>query len=144
MDTVDEIHGVQVVDAGVETNLVHDGDAGGLGLGVELHHGGRDIGGGDDMLLGLDGGLDDDGVEGIRDQGNGEVVGSNGGLEGGRVVDVEANGLCVGIAASEGLSRGKRAAGDGDVDAGLGEDLDGGGGDEARAQNENRLSHDEG
>lgn len=140
--TVDEVDGVEVVDAGVEANLVHDGDSGGLGLGVELQHGRRDVRCGDDVLFGLDGGLDDDGVEGVGDQRDGQVVGGDGGLKGGRVVDIEADGLGVGVAGRERLGGLERAAGDGDLDAGLGEDLDGGGGDEAGAEDEDRLRHD--
>jgi hypothetical protein len=52
-----------VVDTGVNTNLVHDSDTGLLALLIKLQHGRADIASGDDVLLGADGGLDDDSVE---------------------------------------------------------------------------------
>jgi hypothetical protein len=144
VDTVDDVDSVEVVDTGVKTNLVHDGDAGGLGLLVQLLHGGGDVGGGDDVLLGLDGGFDDGGVEGVRDEGDGHVMLGDGGLEGGGVVDIEADGLGVGIVGGELLGRGEGAAGDGDVDAGLGQELDCGLGDEAGAEEEGGLVRHDG
>lgn len=53
----------QVVDTGVNTNLVHDGDTGLLALLIKLQHGRADIASGDDVLLGADSGLDDHSVE---------------------------------------------------------------------------------
>lgn len=52
-----------MVNTGVQTNLVHDGDTGLLALLIKLHHGGADIAGRDNVLLGADGGLDNHGVE---------------------------------------------------------------------------------
>lgn len=78
---------------GVEADLVHDGDAGLLGSGVQLQHGRADVAGGDDMLLLADGRLDDLGVEGVRDQGDNEVVLGDGGVKGLRVVDIEGGRL---------------------------------------------------
>lgn len=52
-----------MVDTGVNTNLVHDSDTGLLALLIKLQHGRADIASGDDVLLGADGGLDDDSVE---------------------------------------------------------------------------------
>lgn len=43
VDLVNGLDGVQVVNTGVETNLVHDSDACLLGCGIELQHGGRDV-----------------------------------------------------------------------------------------------------
>lgn len=79
---------------GVEADLVHDGDAGLLGGGVQLQHGRADVAGGDDMLLLADGRLDDLGVEGVWDQGDDEVVLGDGGVEGLCVVDIEGGRLC--------------------------------------------------
>jgi hypothetical protein len=73
-------------------NLVHDGDAGILGLLVELKHGGRHVAGGDDMFLVSDGGLDDGGVEGVRDQADDHIVLGNGSIESLVVVDIEGDG----------------------------------------------------
>lgn len=53
----------EVVNTGVDTNLVHDSDTGLLALLIKLHHGGADIAGGDNVLLGADSRLDDHGVE---------------------------------------------------------------------------------
>ena len=92
---LDGLDGVKVVDTGVETDLVHDGDARGLGLGVKLHHGGRDIAGGDDILLVADGRLDDGGVEGVGDQADDEIVLSNDGIEGAVVGHIERDGVGV-------------------------------------------------
>ena len=55
------------IDTRVYANLVHDSDARILTLLVELHHGGRDVTCGDDMLLLSDGTLDDGSVESVRD-----------------------------------------------------------------------------
>ena len=75
-----------------KTNLVHDGDAGVLGRLVELHHLGRDVAGGDDVLLGADGGLDDGGVPRVGDQADDEVVLGHLGVEGRGVRDVDGDG----------------------------------------------------
>ena len=73
----------------IQPNLVHDGDAGRLGLLVELHHGRRDIARCHDMLFISDGRLHDDGVESVRDQADDKVMLNNFGIEGLLVVDVE-------------------------------------------------------
>lgn len=111
VDLLDRLDGVQVVDARVEADLVHDGDAGSLGLGGQLLHGGADVAGGHDMLLGADGRLDDLGVEGVRDQGDDEVMLANGGVEGLLVVDIEGDRVGVGDAGGELLGRGEGPAG---------------------------------
>lgn len=46
---------VRAVTHWIQPNLVHDGDAGRLSLGVELHHGGRHVASRHDMLLVADG-----------------------------------------------------------------------------------------
>lgn len=79
----------------VQTNLVHHGDTGLLALLVELHHGRGDIGGGDNVLLGADGRFDDQGVEGVRDQGDGQVNLLHDLVQGGVIVDIEGNSLGV-------------------------------------------------
>lgn len=141
MSAVNEIDGIEMVDTRVKTNLVHDGNTGGLGLGVQLHHGRRNIRCGDNMLLSLDGGLDDIGVVDVGDQRNGDIVLGDGGLEGFGVVYIEADGLGVGIAASELLCRLESSASDGNVNAGLGEFFDARCGNEARAEKKGGLRH---
>ena len=59
----------------------------------------------------------------------------------GRIIYVEPDGLSVGKVAGELLGGGQRTAGDGDVHAGVGEDLDGRRGDEAGAEEEGGLRH---
>ena len=93
------------------TNLVHDGDAGGLGLGIELHHGGGDIAGGNDVLLLADSRLDDGSVEGVGDQADDEIVLGNLSIESLVVGDIERDGGGVLDALGELLSRGKSTAG---------------------------------
>ena len=73
----------------VDTDLVHDGDASLLGSGVQLQHGRADVAGCDDMLLLADSRLDDLGMEGVGDQGDGEVVLGDSSVEGLYVVDIE-------------------------------------------------------
>lgn len=84
-----------------QADLVHDGDASLLGLGVKLLHGGGDIAGGDDMLLVADGRLDDGGVVGVGDQADGQVVLGDGGIESSRVVDVDGDRVGIGNALGE-------------------------------------------
>lgn len=94
-----------------QANLVHDGDAGGLGLGVELLHGRRDVAGGDDVHLLADGGLDDLRVEGVRDKADDEVMLANLSVQRLLIVDVQRDGVGVGDADRERLGRRERAAG---------------------------------
>ncbi|KAI6761939.1 hypothetical protein HG531_002492 [Fusarium graminearum] len=108
-----------------------DGDTSGLGLLVELLHSRRDVRGGDDILLSLDSGLDDGSVESVRDQRDGDVVLRDGLLESGGIVNVEADGLGVVESTGEVLGRSESTASNSDVNTGLGEDLDGGSGNEA-------------
>ena len=62
-------------------------------------------------------------------------------FQSGRIIYVEADGLSVGKAAGELLGRGQRTAGDSDVHAGVGKDLDGRRGNEAGAEEEGGLRH---
>ena len=138
MNLVDGLDSVQVVDTRVQADLVEDGDAGILGLLVESHHGLGDVGCGDNMLLDLDGGLDDDGVEGVGNEGDDQVVLGDLLLERIRVGDVERDGASVLETLGEGFGAGEGTAGfeevsvcyevnesscsmltDGDLDAGL-------------------------
>lgn len=131
MNAIDEVEGVKVVDTGVKTNLVHDGDTSGLGLLVQLHHSWGDVGSGDDILLSLDSSLDDGSVVDIRDEGDGEVVTGDSGLEGAGIRDVEADGVGVGETSSELLGRAESSTGDSNLNTSLGEDLYSWGGNEA-------------
>jgi hypothetical protein len=88
----------------VKTNLVHDSDSGLLALLIELHHGGGDVGCGDDIGLGADGGLNDLGVECVGDQGDGDIGLLEGLVKGSIVVDIQSNGLGVLEARGELLS----------------------------------------
>lgn len=94
-----------------KANLVHDGDAGLLGGLVQLHHGGRDVARGDDVLLGPDGGLDDGRVPGVGDQADDEVVLGDLGVEGRVVAGIERDGGGALDAIGELLGRLERAAG---------------------------------
>lgn len=96
------------------------------------------------MFLGLDRRLDHGNMVRVGDQGDCDVVLCHRLLESGCVVHVEADGLGVGKVAREVLGRGQRTTGDGDVHAGLGQDLDGGRGDEAGAEEEGGLRHPDG
>lgn len=62
-------------------------------------------------------------------------------FQGGRIVYIEADGLSVGKVAGELLGRGQRTAGDSDMYAGVGENLNGRRGDEAGAEEEGGLRH---
>ena len=55
----DCLDSVQMIDAWVQSNLVHDDDTCLLGLSVQFTHRRTDIAGGNDMRLSLDGRLDD-------------------------------------------------------------------------------------
>lgn len=99
-----------------QANLIHNGDASLLAGLVELHHGGGDVAGGDDMLLLTDGRLNDGGVEGIRDQADDEVMLGNLSIQSLVISDVQGDGsgtLCAsnerlgGLESSAGYSHGK-------------------------------------
>lgn len=107
----DRFDGVQVVDTlrrsetsststneytyRVQTDLVHDRDTSLLALLVQLHHGRRDVRRRHDILLGADGRLDDQRVEGVGDQGDGQVILLKNLVQRIGVVDVEGNRLGV-------------------------------------------------
>lgn len=74
------------------TNLVHDGNASILALLVELHHGGGDVAGSDDVLLLANGRLDDGSMVNVRDQADDEVVLRDLGVQGLVIVDVQRDG----------------------------------------------------
>lgn len=59
---------------------------------VELHHGRRNVAGGDDMLLLADGGLDDSGMEGVGDQADNKVVLGDLGVQGLVIGNIERDG----------------------------------------------------
>lgn len=72
----------------VQANLVHDCDTGLLALFVQLEHCGRDVRSSNNMLLGADSGLDNKGVEGVRDQGDSKVDLLEGLVESVGIVDI--------------------------------------------------------
>ena len=128
----------------IQTNLIHNCNPGLLAFIVQLHHCRRDIGGRDDVGLGTDTRLDDQGVEGIGDQRDGYVDLFKGLVQRGGIVDIERNGRGVLEPSAELLGALKRAAGftetqlaighhrprfnrtNSDMDVGLAEDFDGG------------------
>lgn len=79
----------------VQTNFIHDSDTSLLALLVELHHGRGHVGGGDNVLLGADSRLDDQGVEGVGDQGDSQVDLLHGLVQSGVIVDIEGDGIGV-------------------------------------------------
>lgn len=81
-----------MVDTRVQTNLVHNGDTSLLALLIQLHHSRRDVRGRDNVLLGADGRLDDQSVEGVGDQGDGNIMLRESLIESFFIADVEGNG----------------------------------------------------
>ena len=110
MNSVDELNGVTVIDSGIQSNLVQNGDTSLDTSGLELLHRVRDVGSSDDVLLELDGGLNDVGVESVENEGDDEIVGGDGGVEGRFIGDVDGD--SVGVSregGSEGLSGRERS-----------------------------------
>ena len=62
------LNSVQVVDTGIEADLVHDDDTGILDRLVEFAHGGRDVARGDNVGLALDGSLNHGSMIGVGDE----------------------------------------------------------------------------
>ena len=71
---VHHLHGIEVVHAGVESDLIHDDDSCLLDLVLKLSDSGADVARCDDIRLPLDRRLDHVGVKGVRDQGDDQVV----------------------------------------------------------------------
>ena len=111
VDFGDGLDGVEMVDSGIETDFVHDGDAGFAAALVESLHGWRHVAGCHDVLALADGGLDDGGVVGVGDQADDEVDGGDGGVEGGGIGDVEGDGVGIFDAGGELLGGLEGAAG---------------------------------
>lgn len=91
MHLLDGLDGVEVVDSWVQTDLVHDCDAGVLCSLIQLKHGWRDIGSGDNVLLLADGRLDNSGMESVWDEGNDQVVFADSGVQSLLVGDIEGD-----------------------------------------------------
>jgi hypothetical protein len=70
---VDGLDGIQVVNAGIEANLVQDSDACILGFLVELPESRRNVACSDDWLLVLDGCFDDCRMKDVWDEGNDKI-----------------------------------------------------------------------
>jgi len=81
-------------------NLVETSHHGDIRL-VVSHHGGGDIGGGNDVGLGLDSRLDDLGVEGVGDQRDDNIVLSDGSIQSDLIVNIQRDGGGVGVASSK-------------------------------------------
>lgn len=86
------------------------------------------------MLLCADGRLDNKGVEGVRNQGNSKVGLLESLVQSSGIVHIEGNSLGVGETLAELLGTLKGSAGNSDMHISLGENLNSGLGDEARAQ----------
>lgn len=108
MYSIDELNSVTVVDSRVQSDLVENGDSSLDASGFQLLHRVRDVRSRDDILLELDGGLNDVDVESVRDEGDDEIVGGDGGVEGSFVSDVDGDGVGVsGEGRGEGLRSGE-------------------------------------
>jgi len=83
-----------MVNTGVEANLVHDDDTCLLGGFVKGTHRRRDVAGGDNMSLSLDGCLDDRGMMCVRNEGNDEVMGGDSGFQRGSIANIQRYGSC--------------------------------------------------
>lgn len=92
VNTVDHVDGVEVVDSGVETDLVEDSDTGVNSLLVESLHSVRNVRSRDDVLLELDGRLDDVGVLSVRNERDDKVVLLDGSVERGLVGGIDSEG----------------------------------------------------
>jgi hypothetical protein len=78
---VDGLDGVQVIDSRVKSDFVQDDDASLLHLGFEFFHCRRDVAGGHNVLLVLDGGFDHIRVMNVGHEGNDQVVRRDLGIE---------------------------------------------------------------
>lgn len=110
MNLVDELHCVQMIDTGVETNLIHDHDSGLLDLIFKFTDAVANVARGYNVRLALDGGLDNGDMVDVRNKRNDKIVLCNSLLQGGAVGHVKGNSSCVGQVASQALSGRKRAA----------------------------------
>lgn len=88
------------------------------------------------MLLGTDGGLDDDGVEGVGNQADNEVMLGELSIQSLFVGHIERDGGGILDAGGQGPGGLQGPAGHGDGDTGLGEDIERGSGDEPRTQHQ--------
>ena len=95
MDFVDELDGVEIIDARVQADLVHDGNAGFFDLFFEGEHCGRDVARRDDVGLGADCGFDDGGMVDVGDEGDDDVGFGELLVQCFFVRHVEADGVCV-------------------------------------------------
>lgn len=148
-----------MIDSRIQTDLVQDRNACLCGLVLEFQHGRGDVAGCDDILLLANGRFDDSGMEGIRDQRDDQVDFGNFGVECFVVGDIEGDGTGVLDASSKGFGTLERSTGyirlaewlefcrqvqeqyctDGDLNASISEDLNGGFGDEACAEEKGFL-----
>lgn len=140
VDLLDGLDGVEVIDSGIETDLVHDNNTGVLDLLLKSFDSRRDVTGGDDVLLVTDSGLDDLDVVDVRDQRDDNIVLRDSLVELGLVLDID------GLGSSDSTGKGfgllESTAGNSDLDAGLGgKDIDGRLGNEAGTKKQYFLSH---
>ena len=122
-------------------NLIHNRNSRRLDFLIQRLHSWRHIRRSDYMFLRFDSRLHHSSMVCIGYQGYYDVVFGYGIFQSGRIIYIEADGLRVGRVAGELLGGGQRTAGHSDVHAGVGEDLDGRGGDEAGAEEEGGLRH---
>jgi len=97
----DRLNGVEVVDSWVQTNLIHDGDAGILALLLQRFHTIAHIAGRNNILLVADRALDDVGVECVGNERYDDVDLGYCGVERGGIGDVEGDRVGIGDALSE-------------------------------------------
>lgn len=93
MDLVDLLDSVKVVDSRIKTNLVEHRDASLNASRFELLHGVRNVRGRDDVLLELDGRLDDSRVVGIRNERDHEIVLLDSSVKFSLIGDIDRDGI---------------------------------------------------
>ena len=138
VDVGDGLDGVQVVETGVEADLVHDRDAGSLDLGLQGADGVRHIRRRDDVDLVLACRADHSCMVRVRDERDDEVVRLDRGAEGLCVLHVDLHGACLRELGAELGGVAGRADGDAELREAQ-EVLDDRRGDVARAEHEHAL-----
>jgi len=112
VNLVNGLDSPKVINSRVQPDLVEHQHAGIDGLLIESLHGVRDVRGGNDVdVLVSNGGFDNEGVVGVRDEGNDEIVFGDESVEFGGVGDVDGDGVGTGNGGREGESGGKGSAG---------------------------------
>jgi len=112
VNLVNSLDSPKVINSRVQPNLVEHQHTSIDGLLVKSLHRVRDVRGGNDVdVLVSDGGFDNEGVVGVRDEGNDEIVFGDESVEFGGVGDVDGDGVGTGDGGGEGESGGESSAG---------------------------------